>query len=170
MPLGFDALVIVLSARHHEIFWLFPPLVAAASVIGAALTYWIGHTVGLAALPRFVPANRLERIKSRLDRMGAAALAVAAIMPPPFPLTAFLLTCGALNLDRRWLFLVFGTMRLVRFGIEALLARRYGDRVLQVFSADTLTPAGMMLGVALVAAVTTGAFVLWSRLRPQPAS
>lgn len=170
MPLGFDALVIVLSARHNEIFWIFPPIAAAASVIGAALTYWVGHTVGVTALPRFMPERRLARIKSRLDRTGAAALAIAAIMPPPFPLTAFLLTCGALNLDRRWFFLVFGTVRLLRFGVEALLARHYGERLVEVLSPDVLPTTAVVVGMMAIAAITTTAVVLWSRLRPQPAA
>ena len=89
VPFGFDALVAVLSARHGEIFWIFPPIVTAASLVGAALTYWIGQTAGDAGLPRLVPARYLERMKARLATTGAGALAAAAVMPPPFPLTAF---------------------------------------------------------------------------------
>src|SRR6185436_1953559 len=60
VPFGFDALVAVLSARHGEIFWVFPPIVTAASLVGAALTYWVGRAVGDAGLPRLVPARHLE--------------------------------------------------------------------------------------------------------------
>lgn len=169
VPFGFDALVAVLSAKHGEIFWVFPPIVTAASLLGAALTYWIGRTAGDAGLPRLVPARHLERIKARLATTGAGALAAAAIMPPPFPLTAFQLTCGALAFDRRRFFLVFGVMRLVRFAGVALLARHFGDRVLLVLEMDGVHTAVTTLIWITVAATLAFGIVLWHRTRPQPA-
>jgi membrane protein YqaA with SNARE-associated domain len=169
VPLGLDALVIVLAAKHDEIFWIFPPLVTAVSLAGAVLTYWIGRTIGYAGLPRFVDAGYLERMKARLDRTGVVALAVAALTPPPFPLSAFLLTCGALDFDRRRFVLVFGTMRLLRFGAGALLARLYGERVLQLLDADGLQRAVIAAVVVISAMAITSGVVFWSRMRPQPA-
>ena len=171
VPFGFDALVAVLSARHGEIFWVFPPIVTAASLLAAALTYWIGRTAGDAGLPRLVPAHHLERIKARLATTGAGAgaLAVAAVMPPPFPLTAFQLTCGALAFDRRRFFLVFGVMRLVRFAGVALLARHFGDRFLRVLEIDGVHTAVTTLIWITVAASIAFGIVLWHRTRPQAA-
>ena len=166
MPFGFDALVAVLSARHGEIFWVFPPIVTAASLVGAALTYWIGQTAGDAGLPRLVPARHLERMKASLATTGAGALAVAAVMPPPFPLTAFQLTCGALDFDRRRFFLVFGVMRLVRFAAVALLARHFGSRVLEMLQWDWLQTAVTAVALLGLAAATVMSAVLWSRTRP----
>jgi membrane protein YqaA with SNARE-associated domain len=169
VPFGFDALVAVLSARHGEIFWIFPPIVTAASLVGAALTYWIGHTAGDAGLPRLVPARYLERMKARLASTGAVALAAAAVMPPPFPLTAFQLTCGALAFDRRRFFLVFGVMRLVRFAAVALLARHFGSHVLEMLEWDWLQTAGTAVALVGLAAAILMSAVLWSRMRPLPA-
>jgi len=166
VPFGFDALVAVLSARHGEIFWIFPPIVTAASLVGAALTYWIGQTAGDAGLPRLVPARYLERMKARLATTGAGALAAAAVMPPPFPLTAFQLTCGALDFDRRRFFLVFGVMRLVRFAAVALLARHFGSHVLEMLQWNALQTAVTSVTLVGLAATTVMSAVLWSRTRP----
>jgi membrane protein YqaA with SNARE-associated domain len=162
-----DALVVVLTARHDGIFWIFPPLVAVASLAAASLTYWVGRTAGFAGLPRLVPSHHLERMKSRLDTAGTGALAVAALMPPPFPLTAFLLTCGALDFDLRKFVLVFGAMRLLRFGAVALLARHYGDPVLQLLHAGGLHTAVTACVLVGLAAASLMSAVLWSRTRPQ---
>ena len=169
MPLGFDALVIVLAATYDEMFWIFPPLCAAGSLISAALTYWVGRTAGYAGLPRLVPAPYLERMKMSLRTTGAGALAAAAIMPPPFPLTPFLLTCGALGFDRRTFVVVFGVMRLVRFGAVALLARHYGTAVLQMLEKDGVHTAVTAFTLAGAAAAIVMGVALWSRTRPQPA-
>jgi membrane protein YqaA with SNARE-associated domain len=178
VPFGIDALVIVLAARYGDIFWIFPPIVTAVSLAGAALTYWIGRTTGDAGLPRLIPPHHLERIKARLNRTSSGTLAVAAVLPPPFPLTPVLLTCGALHLDRSRFFLVFGTMRLIRFGAVALLARHYGEHLtqlldtgwlLQVVNGDSLQTAVRALTLVGLATASVMAAAFWSRTRPQPA-
>ena len=164
MPFGLDALVVVLAASYGDIFWVFPLLATAASLVGAALAYWMGRTAGYARLRTLVPARHLERVKRHLSAAGAGALGTAAVMPPPFPLTAFVLVCGALDIDRRRFFAVFGVMRLIRFSTGALLARHYGAGLLQMVDTDGLrtiatvltTLMAMMLGV-----------VLWRRSRTQ---
>jgi membrane protein YqaA with SNARE-associated domain len=168
VPFGVDALVIVLAAKYAEVFWIFPPLAAAVSLAAAALTYWAGRTAGYSGLPRLVPSHSLERLRSRVSKTGAGALAIAAVLPPPFPLTAFLLTCGALDVDRRRFFLVFGLLRLIRFSGAALLARQYGDRVLELLTSHELRVAGMAIVLACVTAAIASGVVLWFRVRPQP--
>ena len=164
VPFGLDALVVVLAASYGEIFWIFPLLATAVSLAGAALAYWLGRAAGYERLPRLVPACHLERVTRHLSAAGAGALGTAAVMPPPFPLTAFVLVCGALGIERRRFFAVFGVMRLIRFSAAALLARHYGGGLLQMVDTDGLrtlatvfmTLTAMLLGV-----------ILWRRTRPQ---
>src|SRR5687768_8718142 len=78
LPFGIDALVIYLSARDRELFWLYPVLATAGSVAGAAITFWIGKKAGDVGLERFVPARRLERLRARVRHSGAVAVAVPA--------------------------------------------------------------------------------------------
>ena len=164
VPFGLDTLVVVLAARYDEIFWIFPLLATAASLAGAALAYWMGRTVGYQRLPRLVPPRHLDRVKRHLNASGAGALGTAAVMPPPFPLKAFVLVCGALDVDRRRFFAVFGVMRLIRFGTGALLARHYGAALLQMVDTD-----GLQTAVAVLATLTAMSLgvTLWRRTRPQ---
>ena len=138
---------------------------ATGSLVAAALTYWVGRRAGDVALPRLVSPRLLERMKTQLDHAGMGTVAAAAVLPPPFPLTPFVLTCGALDLDRWRFFLVFGLMRLIRFGAEALLARHYGERVLRFLESWPLQTVVMaVVFVALTAAVGSGV-TLWRRSR-----
>ena len=91
------------------------------------------------------------------------------MLPPPFPLTPFVLTCGALGLDRGRFFLVFGLMRFVRFGAVALLARQYGYRVRQMFESQDLQTAAMVLVLVAFAVMIASAVMLFRRTRPLPA-
>ena len=119
MPFGIDALVIYLAARDQSLFWIYPILATAGSLAGAATTFWIGRKAGDVGLDRLVPRRHLDRLRCRVRDKGAVALAVPALMPPPFPLTPLVLTCGALKVDPRRFFSTFAAMRLVRFSIGA---------------------------------------------------
>ena len=152
-PLANDALLIYLVARHRERFWVYPLLTTAGSVAGAGLTYWIGRKIGDAGLQKLVPLRRLERLKTRLNKTGAVAIALPAVLPPPFPLSAFVLTCGALAVSTRRFFTVFAVMRAVRFGVEALLAHRYGEQLLRVLQSAPFRR--VVIGFIVLATVGT---------------
>ena len=165
LPFGIDALVIYLAARDGMFFWIYPMLATAGSITGAAVTYWIGRKFGEMGLEQFVPARRLERFRARVQKQGAVAMASAAVLPPPFPLTPFVLTCGALEVDRWIFFGTFAAMRLIRFGSEAALARLYGRGVLRVIESDSFQ--AVIIGfivVAIIGTAISGA-MLWRSTR-----
>jgi membrane protein YqaA with SNARE-associated domain len=171
LPFGIDALVIYLSARHGMFFWIYPLLATAGSVTGAAITYWIGKKAGEFGLERLVPNHRFERFRGRVQKQGAAAMGIAALLPPPFPLTPFVLTCGALEVDRVIFFSTFALMRLIRFGGEAALARVYGRGVLRVLESESFQMVVIAFIFMAVIGTIVSAIVLWRntrqpRLRP----
>jgi membrane protein YqaA with SNARE-associated domain len=161
LPFGIDAVVIYLAARERDLFWLYPLVASAGSTTGAAVTYWIGRKIGEVGLERVVPARRLARIRERVRDSGAVAMAVPALLPPPFPLTPFILTCGALQVNRWRLFTVFASMRLLRFGAEALLATIYGAGILRVLQSDAFQ--AVIVGFIVIAVIGTAAsaVLLW---------
>ena len=170
LPFGIDALVIYLAARDEEIFWIYPLLATAGSVTGAAVTFWIGKKAGEVGLERLVQRRRLERIKTRLQASGAIALAVPALLPPPFPLTPFILTCGALDLDRWRFFLTLAAVRLVRFGAEAVLALFYGRGILRVLESETFQLVVGGFVVIAIIGTAVSAVILWRSTHPSRAA
>ena len=161
LPFGIDAVVIFLAARNEELFWLYPLLATAGSLTGAAITFWVGRKAGSAGLERMVPGKRLERLKCKVNEKGAVALAVPALLPPPFPLTPFILTCGALDVNRWRFFVTFGIVRLLRFGTEAVLARLYGRGVLAVLQSEPFQMAIIAFVVVALLGTITSAVLLW---------
>lgn len=161
LPFGVDAVVIYLSARNDDLFWIYPLLATAGSLAGAGTTYWIGKKIGDVGLERYVPARRLARIRTRVRDSGAVAMAVPALMPPPFPLTPFILTCGALDVNPWRFFSIFAAMRLLRFGAEAALAVVYGRRVLNLLESDAFQM--IIAGFIVIALLGTAAsaVMLW---------
>jgi membrane protein YqaA with SNARE-associated domain len=136
LPFGIDAAVIILAARLRGLWWIVPLLATAGSVVGAVLTFWMGVKIGDHGLERWVPRKRLERIRVRVRKNGAVALATLDLIPPPFPFTPFVLAAGALEVKPRTFFVTLTICRILRFGAEAALAATYGRRVLTMLDSD----------------------------------
>jgi membrane protein YqaA with SNARE-associated domain len=171
LPLGIDFVVILLAARKPEWFWLYAILATAGSVIGSAFTFWVGRKVGEVGLQRFIKPSRLKRIKERVGRSAAVTVGSLAIIPPPFPFTAFVLTSGAANVNA-WTFLfTLAGVRLLRFGAESGLAAYYGRGIITWMKSPTFTVVvGVMTGIAIVGTVISAVAAYRSSRKQAPSS
>lgn len=140
-------------------------LTTAGSIAGTVLTYTIGVTIGDTGLVRFVPQRRLERLRMRVKDIGAIAMGISAALPPPFPMTAFVLTCGALKVSRARFLTVVASARLVRFGVEATLARRYGPSVVRLLESDAAQRIILGLVVVSIAGTVLTIVRVWRSTR-----
>jgi membrane protein YqaA with SNARE-associated domain len=167
VPLGIDVAIVIVAARPQQQWWTVPLLATAGSVAGAALTFWMGVKAGEKGLDRYVPAKRLDRIRSRIRNSGAVALAALDLIPPPFPFTAFVLAAGALEVKRVTFFTTLAVCRLLRFGAEAALAAIYGRQIVSWLKSDLLYDIASFF-IAVAAIVTVVSIVrLWRKWPPQ---
>jgi len=171
LPLGIDFGIIILAARKPELFWLYAILATVGSVLGAALTFWIGRKVGEHGLEKFVKKSRLERVQQRVGNSAALTVAALGMIPPPFPFTAFVLTSGACRVNA-WTFLVtLGAVRAVRFVAEAALAAHYGRGILNWMQSTTFTIIiGALTAMAIIGTIISGVALYRGTRRPQPAA
>lgn len=151
LPLGIDFAVIVLSARRPHLFWLYALLATAGSLLGAAVTFWIGRKVGEHGLSRLMSPSRLKRVQHRVADRAQLGVAALGIIPPPFPFTAFVLASGALGGQGWTFFTTLAAVRLVRFLAEGGLAAIYGRRILSWMKSTTFE---VVIGALIVLAVT----------------
>ena len=155
LPLAVDIAVVILASRSRQLFWLYPILASAGSICGAAITYYIGRRLGEAGLEHYVSKNRLAGFRRRIEEKGAVALAVLDLIPPPFPFTACILAAGALKVDTILFFVTLFLTRLLRFGVEAILAYFYGRQIISWLKSDIVE----YIGTALFAAAIIGTIV-----------
>jgi membrane protein YqaA with SNARE-associated domain len=167
LPLGIDVAVVVLSARKPELFWLYALLAAAGSLLGASVTFWIGRKVGEHGLSRLIGPSRLRRVEARVSKSAAISTGILGLIPPPFPLTAFVLTSGALRANP-WSFLMALTgSRLARFGVEAALAARYGSRILRWMESSVFESIiGALIALAIIGTIVSAIAVIRGTRRP----
>lgn len=161
LPLGIDFVVILMTARTPALFWAYALLATAGSLVGAAFTFWLGRKVGEHGLARLVKPSRLERVQRRVSHSAAVSVAALAIIPPPFPFTAFVLTSGALRADAWSFFLMLGGVRLLRFGVETGLAARYGRGIIAWMKSPVFEAiVGVMIALAVVGTLVS-AIAVW---------
>jgi membrane protein YqaA with SNARE-associated domain len=162
LPFGVDAVLITLVARHPDRLWLCVLTATAGSVAGATLTFFLGRRLGDDGIKRFVDQRRLSAFRNRFSHRVALSTAVAAVIPPPFPFTAVLLTCGAIKAPTFEVLTGLAVARLVRFAAEAWLARHFGTHVLRVMETSSFRWA---IGAFIALAVAGTAWSAWKVMR-----
>ena len=132
MPLGNDLLMIAMTARNSDRMPFYAAMASGGSVIGSLLIDMVFRRGGEQALEKHLPPKRLEYVKRKVTKRAGWAVAVACLMPPPFPFTPFVMSAAALQYPRQKLLVIIGFFRMLRFSIEGLLAMHYGARILKL--------------------------------------
>jgi membrane protein DedA with SNARE-associated domain len=88
----------------------------------------------MAFLEKHVKPALLSRVTRWVEEHAILAVAVPAILPPPMPLSPFVLVAGAVHMSRRKFMIAFTTSRFLRHVIAAWLGIRYGKQVLGIWA------------------------------------
>jgi membrane protein YqaA with SNARE-associated domain len=163
---GTTDLLLLWLVSHNGNPWLLASIAIAGSLVGGYTSWSIGKKGGEAALQRWVPARILKRIVGWVKRHPILAVFLPAILPPPVPLSPFILASGALGVARRPFLLAFGAARTLRYSFVAWLAVRYGRHIVTVWS-GTLekwsTPLMWVFGIVMVSGICLGVWKLRSK-------
>lgn len=161
-PLGLDLALVLMSARRPELAWFYPLLALIGSLAGGAASFWLGRKLGEHGLERFVSARRLDVVKRRIGKGAAVSTGVLALIPPPFPFTAFLLAAGAFDVSRPRFFVTFAAARLLRYSVTSWLAVLYGAQIVRWMKSDTFE---ITIGAFIAVAIAGTAGSVWRVVR-----
>lgn len=132
-----DLMIVVLAAQHTNLILL----VGAATIgsfLGGAISYQAGHSGGMGFLEKHVPPRILKRVCNWMQTHAILSVALPAILPPPMPLSPFVLAAGALKMSRQKFLATFTLSRLLRHAAAAALGVYYGPHVLRLWNRFTL--------------------------------
>ena len=153
LPFGNDLLLIALvSSNRDSWIWMAYVLVSAiGSVIGVLVVDIIMRKAGEKGLERFVKPKRVEKLKAKLENKAGVTVFVATLIPPPFPFTPVVMTASALQSPRGQMLTAVFLGRLLRFGIEGLLALYFGRQMIAFLNSDVVTYfVYALIGIAIV--------------------
>jgi membrane protein YqaA with SNARE-associated domain len=166
-PGGLDALTIVLTARERDEWIYYAAMATLGSVLGGYITYRLGRKGGEQALARKLSKKKIEKVHRAFDRWGVATIFVPAMLPPPTPLSPFLLGAGAMSYPLPKFLLTLTAARALRFTIVAYLASVYGQRVFRFLMRHYQVMLWALIALAVLAGV--GVAIYFLRRRRQPA-
>jgi membrane protein YqaA with SNARE-associated domain len=148
-----DVLTIWLAARHHEPWPYYALMATIGAVIGGYITYALAHKGGKEAMERRLSKKRAAQVADKFERWGFFAVAIPAILPPPFPFVPFLIAAGAAQYPRKKFLgsLVLG--RGLRYAIESFLGFHYGRHILRFFNQYYKPALGILIGLAVIGAI-----------------
>jgi membrane protein YqaA with SNARE-associated domain len=153
LPGSMDVLTILLAARHRQLWWYYALMATVGAVIGGYITYVLARKGGKEAFERKLSKNRADKVFKRFERWGFFAVAVPALLPPPFPIVPFLLAAGALQYSRKKFVAALALGRGVRFTIVAGLGALYGRHIVRFFSQYYKPALFTLIGLAVIGGV-----------------
>jgi membrane protein YqaA with SNARE-associated domain len=130
VPFGNDLLVLALSARYHDRMLYYAVMATLGSLIGCIATVWVSRKGG-SQLKKVASSEHLGKIQKQVQKRAGWSLAVASLLPPPFPFTAIVASAAAFKYPSNKLFSFVGAGRFVRFVIEGALAIHYGRWIIR---------------------------------------
>ena len=162
LPFGNDLLLIALVSSNREGPKWIAYVVASAigSVIGVFVIDLLMRKTGEKGLERFLSKNRIEQVKSKIENKAFITVFLATLVPPPFPFTPAVMTASALQFPKAKLLGAVFVGRLVRFGIEAILALYFGRQVIAFINSDVVTYVVYVL-IAIAIVLSTLSLLRW---------
>jgi membrane protein YqaA with SNARE-associated domain len=160
-PGSFDALLIVLTAAHKDLWWYYALMASAGSLLGTIPGFQLGRKGGNEVLEKRLGPKRTKKIFSAFQRWGFWSLFIGAVTPPPMPASAFVIAAGALQYPRPRFLLAWTIGRLTRFGLIAWITATYGSHIFH-WLRGFYRPA---LWTLVSLAVLASAVVIWLLLR-----
>jgi membrane protein YqaA with SNARE-associated domain len=150
-----DVLTIYLAALHRDMWPFYALMATAGAMIGGYITYSLAREGGKEVMAYKLSPERAAQVSRAFERWGFGAVAVPAILPPPFPIVPFLLAAGALQYSRKKFLVALAVGRGTRFTIVAGLGALYGDRIVGFFSQYYKPTLVLLIGLAVLGTLVT---------------
>jgi membrane protein YqaA with SNARE-associated domain len=159
---GITDIMLILMAARHTANWLVLILISSTgSAIGGYLSYQVGQRGGMAFLEKRVPPRIFHLVRDWMERHAILSVALPAILPPPMPLSPFVLAAGALNMSRNKFLAAFIISRTARHAIAVGLGLYYGRHIRRLWTRISAQYAAPILIVMWTAIILGCAFAFW---------
>jgi membrane protein YqaA with SNARE-associated domain len=155
-----DIMIIVMAAQHRSVI-LLVLLASAGSALGGYFSHLVGQRGGMAFLEKRVPARIFKRVCEWMQNHAILSVALPAILPPPMPLSPFVLAAGALNMSRKKFLVTFIISRALRHSIAAWLGVHYGRHIVRLWNGLSAKYATPFLIVLWTLIIGSCAFAFW---------
>ena len=157
-----DLLVIVMVTQHPARMVYYAGMATLGSVAGCLALYYVARKGGEGLLAKRFKGGTIEWGTNLMQKYGAMALIVPALLPPPMPFKIFVLLAGVAAVPLRTFVAAIAVGRGVRYFGEGLLAVIWGERALAYIENNGRTVSLWLGAIALAGGI---AYSLWKKRR-----
>jgi membrane protein YqaA with SNARE-associated domain len=144
-----DAVLIELCIANHKLMPYYAAMAAIGSLSGSLVLYFLAEKAGEAFFHKHA-GGKAAKIKEWVDNNGFLSAFLPALLPPPFPFKPFVLAEGVFQVPAKTFILAIFLGRALRYGLEGILAVRYGGAALGYLKSHGGTFALAVLAAMLV--------------------
>jgi membrane protein YqaA with SNARE-associated domain len=155
-----DIMIIVFAAQHANP-WLLVAIATTGSALGGLFSHRVGQSGGMAFIEKRTPPRVFKRVTQWMESHAILAVALPAILPPPAPLSPFVLAAGALKMPRKKFMITFTLSRFARHAVAVWLGLKYGRQVLTLWNKFSAKWGMTILVVIWVGITISLAFAFW---------
>jgi membrane protein YqaA with SNARE-associated domain len=165
LPGSTDLLLLVLVAHNPAHWWWLAIVAIAGAMVGTYVSYQLAAKGGEELLKRYVPAKYTDRIKHWVQSNPVLGIGLPALLPPPIPLTPFVIAAGALRMPKKKFLTVFAIFRSIRYLLEAWLAQHYGRHLVRLWQKYFGENEAPVIWFVVILLAITIAVVAWRIVR-----
>jgi membrane protein YqaA with SNARE-associated domain len=161
---GLTDIMLILYAAQHANPWLLIVIATAGSALGGLFSHKVGQSGGMAFIEKRIPPKIFKRVAGWMESHAILAVALPAVLPPPMPLSPFVLAAGALNMSRKKFMWTFTLSRLARHAAAVWVGVHYGKHVLvfwRKFSATWGTPVLIFVWTGILISLAYAFWQIW---------
>ena len=155
-----DIMIVIMAAQHQNVI-LLVLLASMGSALGGYFSHLVGQRGGMAFLEKRISPRIFKRVRQWMESHAILSVALPAILPPPMPLSPFVLAAGALKMSRKKFMIAFTTSRCLRHIVAAWLGVHYGRHILRIWNGLSAKYATPVLIVIWVGIAVSCAFAFW---------
>ena len=158
---GMTDIMCILFAAQKANPWLLIAIATTGSAIGGFVSYQVGQAGGMAFIEKRTPKRVFDRVTRWMENHAILAVALPAILPPPMPLSPFVLAAGALKMSRPKFMWAFTFSRLARHAVAVWLGVHYGRVVIRFWNQFSEKWGTTILIVIWAGIAISLAFAFW---------
>jgi membrane protein DedA with SNARE-associated domain len=160
IPVGVDALLVILSAVSRESALLSAILAVVGSTLGCMVLFFIGRQGGRLYLDKKTATGKAHQFREWFQQYGLWTVFFPALLPVPLPTKICVLSAGALGVSPFRFALVILIARILRYAGLAYGGTVFGKTIL-----DSLKTYSQPLGLIVVLLFLGILVVTWLKSR-----
>lgn len=147
IPEGVDALIVFMAAQDAGKGYLGAALATLGSVIGSVFLFYLGRKGGEEFLDKRTQSGWAKRFRQWFHHYGGLAVFIPLLIPAPLPVKIFVLSAGALAMNRNHFIAIVAVARILRYFGLAYLGSEMGTAPLEYFKSHAWQLAIASIGV-----------------------